>query len=140
MTLLRIGQLARECGFTPKTLRYYEEVGVLSPARRAENGYRVYADDAVRRLRFVRRAKALGLPLADIRAILEISDEGRAPCQHVVAVIERELSGIDAQMRQLQDLKRDLLSLKSRMADAIASGVASGQDCPRFNDESLQPT
>jgi len=136
VALLRIGQLARDSGFTAKTLRYYEDVGLLRPAARASNGYRLYADESLPRLRLVRRAKSLGLPLADIRTILQISDEGRLPCDHVLAIIDRDLDGIDAQMRRLRDLRRDLLAMKSRVAEAIASGaVAPGGVCPCFEDE-----
>lgn len=134
-SLLRIGQLAREAGFTAKTLRYYEEVGLLLPAARASNGYRLYDDGALRRLTFVRKAKAVGLSLADIQNILRISNEGRAPCEHVVAVIERELAAIERQMQRLQELRRDLVALKSRLNEAIASGTAApGGGCPCFEE------
>lgn len=78
--MLRIGQLANRTGFTPKTLRYYEELGLVQPDGRSESGYRLYSDAAIDRLRFVNRARAVGLRLEDIRRILEISDEGRTPC------------------------------------------------------------
>jgi len=137
MPPLRIGQLARESGFTAKTLRYYEAIGLLRPAARGSNGYRLYADESLPRLRFVHRAKGLGLSLIDIRTILQISDEGRLPCEHVMAVVERDLERIDAQMQRLSDLRRDLLAMKLRMSDALASGAASpGGGCPCFQDES----
>jgi len=135
MPLLRIGQLARQSGFTTKTLRYYEEIGLLAPAGRRENGYRAYTDEAISRLRFVRRAKDLGLPLDDIRTILEISGEGRAPCEHVLVVVEREVSQIETQMRRLRQMRGDLLALKSRMSEAIASGTAIAGECPCFRDD-----
>ncbi len=136
MALLRIGQLARECGFTAKTLRYYEEVGLVRPAGRSSSGYRLYRDDAVQRLRFVRKAKVLGLSLSDIHTILDISDEGRAPCEHVLGVVEREVDRIETQMRRLRDLRRDLLALKARMSTAVASATATpGGGCPCFEDK-----
>ena len=138
MPSLRIGQLARESGFSAKTLRYYEEVGLLQPTARSDAGYRLYGDDLIPRLRFVRKAKALGLALTDIRTILQISDEGRVPCEHVLAIVERDLERIDAQLRRLHDLRRDLLALKARMAEAMASGaVAPGGACPCFEEETL---
>ncbi|SRR6266542_3386026 len=136
--LLRIGQLARESGFPAKTLRYYEEVGLLRPACRSESGYRLYDESALRRLTFVRKAKAIGLPLADIERILAISDEGRAPCEHVVAVVDRELESVEVQFRRLHDLKRDLLLLKSRLAEVIASGAVSPGSCPCFDEDIIQ--
>ncbi len=138
MPLRRIGQLAQESGFTAKTLRYYEEIGLVRPTARSDSGYRLYRDDLIRRLRFVRRAKALGLALTDIRTILRISDEGRVPCEHVMAVVDRDLERIDAQLRRLRDLRGDLVALKLRMLDAIAAGtVAPGGGCPCFEEEAL---
>jgi len=133
--MLRIGQLATKTGFTPKTLRYYEDLGLVRPDRRSESGYRLYGDAAIERLRFVNRARALGLRLEDISQILEISDEGRVPCEHVQGIVDRELERIETQMKRLQELRNGLLALRSRMADALASGAArSGQQCPCFED------
>ena len=134
--LLRIGQLARESGFPAKTLRYYEEVGVLRPECRSESGYRLYNDGAIRRLAFVRKAKAVGLSLTDIESILKISDEGRAPCEHVVGVIDREVASVETQIQRLRELRQELLDLKSRLTEAIASGaITSGAVCPCFEEE-----
>lgn len=135
MALLRIGQLAKATGFTQKTLRYYEDIRLLTPAARTDSGYRLYPEDAVSRLQFVRRAKCLGFSLDDIRTILEISDDGRLPCEHVIAIMDRDLARIEAQTRRLQTLKSDLLALRARMEDAIASGsVTPGGGCPCFQD------
>ncbi len=79
MPMLRIGQLAAKTGFTPKTLRCYEGLGLVRPDARSESGYRLYGDTALERLQFASRARSLGLRLDDIRRILEISDEGRLP-------------------------------------------------------------
>ncbi len=128
---LRIGELARTTGVPPKTLRYYDEIGLLRPAGRTPSGYRLYGDGAVDRLRFVRKAQRLGLSLTDIRSILNISDEGRVPCEHVAAIVDRELAHIDDQLRQLRSLRRDLLTLRSKMTNAQMSGMApAGQGCP----------
>jgi DNA-binding transcriptional MerR regulator len=134
--MLRIGQLAAEAGFTPKTLRYYEGLGLLSPDRRSESGYRLYSEAAVERLRFVSRARALGLRLEDIRHILEISDEGRVPCEHAVAVVDRELARIGQQMTRLREVRSGLQALRSRIHAALESGVAHpGKACPCFEEE-----
>lgn len=133
--MLRIGQLAAETGFTPKTLRYYEDVGLIQPDRRSESGYRLYAGAAVERLRFVNRARALGLHLEDIRHILEISDEGRVPCEHAVAVVDHELEGIEQQLKRLREMRRGLQALRSRLSAALESGGARpGQACPCFQE------
>ena len=131
--MLRIGQLATETGFTPKTLRYYEDVGLLRPAKRPESGYRLYDDAAIERLRFIQRAQGVGLRLEDIRRILEISDEGRVPCEHVMAVVDRELNRIAEQLTRLHEHRDGLLKLRSRMTDSLTA--RPGEVCPCFRDD-----
>ncbi len=80
--MLTIGRLADAAGLEAKTLRYYDRVGLLPPMTRTPAGYRLYGEDAVQRLEFIRRAKALGIALADIQRILAVRDEGAAPCAH----------------------------------------------------------
>ena len=133
--MMQIGQLAAQTGFSTKTIRYYETVGLISPHSRSDSGYRLYDEAAVERLRFVSRARALGIPLEDIGRVLEISDEGRVPCEHAVAVVERELAGIDRQMKRLREVRRGLHALRARLAGALASGeVGPGQRCPCFEE------
>ncbi len=131
--MLRIGQLATETGFTPKTLRYYEGVGLLRPDSRSDSGYRLYNDAAVERLRFVRRAQRVGLRLEDIRLILEISDEGRVPCEHVMQVVDRELERITEQLKRLRQFREGLLEIRSRMTDS--GDRRQGEICPCFGDD-----
>ena len=70
---MKIGELAQRAGVGIDTVRYYEREGLLPPAQRLASGYRVYAQDDVLRLRFVRRAKALGFTLPEIRDLLTLS-------------------------------------------------------------------
>lgn len=131
MLVLRIGELAAQTGFTAKTLRYYEDVGLLRPTRRSESGYRLYDEAAVERLLFIRRAQGVGLHLEDIGRILEISDEGRAPCAHVMLVVDGELKNIAAQMKKLLQFRKGLLALRSRMVETLESGAPETSDgCP----------
>jgi len=134
--MLRIGQLARSAGFSAKTLRYYEDLGLLRPSRRSASNYRLYDGAAVGRLAFVRRAQGLGLCLEDIRRILEISDEGRVPCEHVIGVVDRELDRITAQFGRLHELRKEFLGLRLRLSEALESGDARpGKACPCFQKE-----
>lgn len=122
MSSLRIGQLARAAGLTEKTLRYYDKIGLLTPTGRSASGYRIYDDEALDRLRFIRTAQDLGLSLKDVQNILDISDGGRTPCQHVLAVVERELGQIDGELSRLRELRHALLGAKSRLDSVLASG------------------
>lgn len=135
---LRIGELARRSGFTTKTIRYYESIGLVRPAGRSRSGYRLYRRDALDRLGFVRRSQGLGLRLADIRRILEISDEGRVPCQHVVTVVESQLARIEEQMERLREMRQGLEALRRRLQAALTTGdVRPGEPCPCFREETV---
>ncbi len=76
-----ISELGREVGVKPDTIRYYERAGLLPSPDRNSSGYRVYGDEDLQRLRFVRGAQRLGLRLRDIRELLAIRDRGACPCE-----------------------------------------------------------
>lgn len=130
MSSIRIGQLARATGVGTKALRYYDQIGLLRPTGRTASGYRIYDAAAEERVQFIRAAQELGLSLTDIQGILEISDGGRTPCRHVLAVIDRDLAKIDAQIKRLRNLRRELLGAKVRIDNALATGdMKLGQGC-----------
>ncbi|CRK55258.1 Mercuric resistance operon regulatory protein [Alloactinosynnema sp. L-07] len=108
---MRIGELAAVTGTTPKTLRFYEDSGLLSPAARTPSGYREYGQDAVTRLDFIRRGRAAGLTLAQIREVLDVRDRGRAPCAHVEDLLAVRLRDLDAQIADLQALRDTVAQL-----------------------------
>ena len=82
--MLQIGEVSTRSGLPVKTIRYYTDVGLLTPlVRRSQSGYRLYATDILNRLAFIRRTQALGLSLTEIRDILDIHDQGALPCGQV---------------------------------------------------------
>jgi len=105
---LRIGQLAALAGVSTHTLRYYERVGVLPRPARTSSGYRNYSPDVVGQLAFIKKAQALGLQLADVREILEISSGGRPPCDHVRELVGARLRDVEGRLRELRDLRTTL--------------------------------
>lgn len=115
---VRIGQLGERCGVTPKTVRYYESIGLLDEPARTDAGYREYDDGAVKRLRFIRDAQATGLTLAEIASVLELKGAGERSCAHTTALIEGHVAAIDAQIAQLTAARRELAELASR-AEAL---------------------
>lgn len=112
---LLIGQVAKEVGLNPKLIRYYEKIGLISPPARSESGYassgyRLFNREDVRRLEFIKRARLLDLPLADIRELLAAHEAGccgdtRPRLQALLEVKRREL---DEKIRELQLLREDL--------------------------------
>ncbi|HVA05986.1 MAG TPA: heavy metal-responsive transcriptional regulator [Acidimicrobiales bacterium] len=115
---MKIGELADESGFAAKTIRYYEQIGLLPPPEREANGYRSYSTNALQRLRFVQHAQSAGLTLREIGQVLAIRTEGRAPCVHVRYLLHHHLAQIDARLAELRATRRELLDL-ARHADSV---------------------
>ena len=103
-----IGELADALDIPTRTVRFYERKGLLPEPARAENGYRVYDDTSLARLRFIRTTQAAGLTLAEIASIIGVRDDGTAPCSHVDALLETKLAEVRERRRQLTTLEAEL--------------------------------
>ncbi|MCM8748254.1 heavy metal-responsive transcriptional regulator [Thermomicrobiaceae bacterium CFH 74404] len=132
-THLRIGELARRAGVNSRTIRFYEAIGLLPEPARLPNGYRVYGARDLERLRFIRRAQSLGLPLDAIRDILALHSAGSRPCCRVRELAEQRLAEIDRQIRELQRLRSELAALVERAARTPQSEAGDGV-CPAIED------
>ena len=122
-----IGTAAKRADMATKTIRYYADISLVVPESRSDNGYRLYDDRALRRLIFVRRARAFGFSIETCRNLLALySDQSRASAD-VKAIALDHLSEIDKKLRELQTL-RDELSL---LADSCAGDARA--DCPILN-------
>ena len=111
-----IGELAEVAGTTAKTLRFYEDQGLLPPTERTSSGYRDYTPEAVARIDFIHRGQAAGLTLAQIRQILDIRDHGQAPCGHVRDLLDARLTDIEQQMAHLIALRDNIAALRNDAA------------------------
>jgi MerR family copper efflux transcriptional regulator len=105
---VRIGQLAAQTGYSVRTIRFYEQSGLLPAPSRTPAGYRSYDQDAVTRLRFVRSAQALGLSLAEIADVLRIRDYQGPPCSYVAELLDTHISELDARIKELAALRDEL--------------------------------
>ncbi len=114
---MRIGELAARFGLNPKTIRYYEEIGLLKRAGRSESGYRLYGKPDVERLGFIRRAKKLDLSLDEIRDILSAQEEGSPPCGQVLGLIDTKIEVIDQRMAELATFRAELATLREAWTD-----------------------
>jgi len=114
--MLTIGLVAQQVGVQPSAIRYYEAQGILRPADRQPNGYRIYTDDAVRLLLFVRRAQSLGITLKEIKPLLHIANQGLQPCQHVKKIARDHLRDSNNKIRELETLRHELRTLLRRKA------------------------
>ncbi len=108
---MQIKELARRTGTSPKTIRYYESIGVLPPPRRAPNGYRHYDETDVARLQLVRGARQLGLSLDEIKEIIALRERGEAPCRVLLTRLQEKADEIAGRIRELQRLEKQLREL-----------------------------
>jgi DNA-binding transcriptional MerR regulator len=123
---VRIGELADAVGVNPKTIRFYEQIGLLPEPERRPSGYRDYSDEDRERLVFVRTAQRLGLPLVDIKEILAFAERAETPCGYVRSVLARQVDELDQRIAELVELRAQLQSLARR---AARLPVAEGGYC-----------
>ncbi len=113
-TRLTIGELARAAGVPTSTVRFYEREGLLRPRARSGANYRLYAEDDLRTLRFIRAARAIGFTLKDVRVLL-----GSAACDDVQALIEQRLEAVRREFAELRRVGRILeAALRACQEDA----------------------
>lgn len=115
---MRIGEAAAAVGMTTKTIRFYENRGLLPAAERAPNGYRHYASETIARLEFIRRSQLAGLSLAQIRDILLVRDTGITPCASVRDLLARQLRDLDRQLAELTALRETVAECHATVAAA----------------------
>ncbi len=107
--MLRIGELAEKLTITPKTVRYYERIGLLAPPVRTDAGYRMYADAAVSRAQLVLGLRRIGLSIQEIQDLLQ-DDSGLSLRQRLLALLDEKLHEIDVTLGILQGRQDDLAS------------------------------
>lgn len=112
--MMRIGELADAAGVSTKTLRFYEDRGLLPVPARTPAGYRDYRPETVERLGFIRDAQLAGLTLAEITSVLELKDAGEGSCEHTAALVRRHVEELDVRIASLVEVRRRLRELASR--------------------------
>lgn len=123
--LIRIGRVARELGLGAATLRYYERLGLLPRTPRTASGYRLYDRNAAQRLRFIRRAQALGFSLEQVAELLALHDNPRGTARQVKRLTEAKIADLEARIRDLEQMKRALQVLAKS-----CSGRGHVRECP----------
>ncbi|OBS08545.1 heavy metal-responsive transcriptional regulator [Acidihalobacter prosperus] len=108
---MTIGTLAHRAGLTAETLRYYERLGLIEPSRRTAANYRLYGEEAERRLRFIRRAQALGFSLGEIAQLLSLHTYPESDMGEVKSLAEHKIGEIQTKIDDLQRMKQGLEAL-----------------------------
>jgi MerR family mercuric resistance operon transcriptional regulator len=122
---LTIGRLAKQAGVNLETVRFYERKGLLPRPPRSASGYRLFPEEAARRLKFIRRAQELGFSLAEIAELLSLRVSRRTTSAEIRARAEAKITDIEAKMRSLESMKKTLRKLTK-----VCDGCAPIAQCP----------
>jgi DNA-binding transcriptional MerR regulator len=128
---LSIGQVAKATGVAAKTIRYYEEIGVLPTPGRTAAGYRQYDQPGVQRLHFIRRARSLGLSLQDLKTLTITLNGGPRPAlrPHLLALVREQLSAVEHQIAELEVLEAQLRQVSRRLLTSRRERHTEGCRC-----------
>lgn len=129
---MRIGILAERTGTSVATIRYYESIGLLRPARRQSGGQRAYDNEDVRRLSFVRRCREFGFSLSDVRSLVSLSSDRSAPCAGARDLARTNLDSIRRKLDELKGLERAIAAMVETCDASCAGGPATA--CNIFAD------
>jgi DNA-binding transcriptional MerR regulator len=119
---------SQQTNLPPKTIRYYEEIGLLPPPKRLENGYRDYNEMDVARARFVAGARRLDFSLNDIQEILDLRDRREAPCCVVLDLLEEKAAEISHRIAELQRMEAELRELH-HLGETFPTDDVEGKNC-----------
>jgi MerR family transcriptional regulator, copper efflux regulator len=134
---LKIGEVSAISGLPVKTIRYYEEIGLLAPTvERSQAGYRLFRSHILNRLAFIKRSQALGLSLNEVQEILSVHDDGQLPCGEVKQHLQAKVSEINQQIEALQTLKAELQGILSGWQDQPPSDRIAQTICPNIQTSS----
>lgn len=98
-------------------MRYYERIGLLPETERSPSGYRLYGDEAVERLRFIKRAQRFGLKLEAIAELLDVRQRGLCPCGHTRRMLEERVAELDEEMSSLARLRADIATMLGQLPE-----------------------
>ncbi|MCA9215934.1 MAG: heavy metal-responsive transcriptional regulator [Planctomycetales bacterium] len=125
MSLMRIGEVAKQTNVGIETIRYYEREGLLAEPQRKPSGYRQYDVSVVARLQFIRRSKELGFTLAEIKELLGLWFDANTRCEHVRQRAEQKIADIEGKVKSLHKMKRSLKKIIKQ-----CESKESKDDCP----------
>ena len=128
---MKIGDLAKATATQAETIRYYEREGLLPGATRTQANYRVYGDEHVRRLAFIRHCRSLDMALDEIRALLRFKDAPQEDCAGVNKLLDQHIEHVARRIKELKSLQTELKELRqhcSAASDGAACGILAGLD------------
>ena len=132
---MRIGEVAKISRCPAVTIRYYEKIGLLPNAKRTAANYRIYDQNDLERLRFIRHCRQHGMSLDEIRTLLVYSDHPTGSCEWINALIRTHIEAVEQQIRDLEHLRAHLESLYHKCDGSreggcgILKSLIDGENC-----------
>jgi DNA-binding transcriptional MerR regulator len=122
---MQIGKLAKKVGISTRAIRYYERIGLLGKTHRSASGYRIYSEESVTFLQFVKKAQKAGFTLQEIKTIWEIRITGRKPCGYVKEQARRRMQEIEQKIKEFEGLRKILMGIQEEW-DALEPSEDEG--------------
>jgi len=123
---VQIGELARQLGITTRTIRYYEEIGLMGKSDRLEGSTRSYLTDDILRLKFILKLKNLGISLKEIEELSDIFDINKKDFSKItpklIEILDNHIAKVDEKMASLSSLRRDIVDYRIRITDFLTTG------------------
>ena len=141
--MLKIGEVSKRSGVGVETLRFYEKGGLLDRPSRTFGGYRVYGEEVLERLAFIRRAQALGFSLEEIKQIIEDARKGESPCDEVREIVRHRMEELDARLRELHRYRKEMSATleewdKVGRAPGHVCGLIEGSEVGHANHDKTE--
>ena len=135
--MLKIGDVSRMSGVGIEALRFYEKSGLVDSPSRTFNGYRVYGEDVLERLSFIKQAQALGFSLEEIRQLIKGAGKGESSCEEVRGIVRRRVAELDERLRELHRYRKEL---KNTLEEWDRVGHAQGHICGLIENSHVEHT
>lgn len=126
MEQYKVGEIAKKVGVNVETIRYYEKIALMPKPKRKESRYRVYDENDLKRLLFIKKAKELGFTLKEIKELLELKIESTATCGDIKHLAEQKIKYVDEKIHDLKNIRKVLVKLVNQ----CVSEQVSSDDCP----------
>ncbi len=124
--MLTIGKVAEKAQVTADSIRYYEREGLIKPVKKSDSGYRLYTEEAIRRIGFIKHAQQCGFSLAEIRELLDLKSDDRACCDDIYRVAVEKKLQLETKLKALKTMSEAL----TRLIDICSHDRKSLEECP----------
>ena len=128
---LQIGEVAKKLGVTTRTIRYYEEIGLMSHPKRLDAGIRVYTKDDIKRLKFILKLKELGISLKEMLELAQVYEIHKTPekiIPKLIEILDNHISKIDSKITKLASLRSDIINYRIRVLNETKEHVKEGEE------------